>query len=87
MFSFKFECIVFCIAFIAAVSATVFGSIIQKNINLSHEYAVTSSGQTYYIDDYTIEDGSIIFTIDGVEYHFSNYSIRKLKNSFQEVIS
>lgn len=81
-FLIKHELKIFFFVFALTVFAAIFGGLRERNIRLSHKYAVSSSGlsgKVYYIDDYTIEDGSIIFSIDGVEYHFSNYSIREIE--------
>ncbi len=75
----KFVSAIFICAFLTAIILGVVSGLYTRNERLSHDYAVTSYGKTYYIDDYTIEDGSIIFSIDGVEYHLSNYSIREIE--------
>ena len=65
---------------ILGIALFTFGCWYDDRERKSHEFAVTSSsGKVYNIDDYTIEDGSIIFSIDGVEYHFSDYSIRDIE--------
>lgn len=77
---YKHEVSIMICVLIFSIFIGVFAGLYHLSEIKSHEYLVTSSsGKTYYIDDYTIEDGSIFFTIDGVEYHFSDYSIQEIE--------
>lgn len=79
--SFKFDMIISISIVITAILLGLGLGFHERNERLSHEYVVSSNfGKIqYYIDDYTIEDGSIVFYIDGVKYHLTDYSIREIE--------
>ena len=81
MSSFKFEMAVFSVVLITSIVFGVFLGLYERNERLSHTYVVSSEfGKfQYYIDDYTIEDGAIVFYIDGVKYHLTDYCVKKIE--------
>lgn len=79
--SFKFDMAVSISVVITAILIGLFLGLHERNERFSHEYVVSSEfGKfQYYIDDYTIEDGAIVFYIDGVKYHLTDYCVKKIE--------
>ena len=83
MSSFRFDMAVFSVVLIVSIVFGVFLGLYERNERLSHTYVVSTSSNfdkvQYYIDDYTIEDGAIVFYIDGVKYHLTDYCVKKIE--------